>query len=136
MTIDVRAAQNSDGPRIGELAKQSGFPVDGLDWSEVSPWWMVAEDDGKVIGAIQVMLAKPIGWLEMLVMDEGLSELERARVVKALVLEKGQGVLAGFGAQLLIGVIPFQHKAYKRALEKRGGVIFDSGNLMVKRLRN
>ena len=39
-----------------------------MDWSEVYPFWLVAEDE-KIVGALQIILAKPIGWLEMLVLD-------------------------------------------------------------------
>ena len=49
--MNVRLAQDSDGPRIGALAKASGFGVDGIDWSSVHPFWLVVERDGEVIGA-------------------------------------------------------------------------------------
>lgn len=130
--MKVRIAQNSDGPRIGELARHSGFTVDGLDWSEVHPFWLVAEDE-KIIGALQVILAKPIGWLEMLVLDPDLAELARARTVKGLVTA-GLTALKGFGSQLAMGFVPYEEKSYKKVLKKRGAVVAGSGNAMVKRL--
>ena len=129
----IRLATNEDGPRIGELARQSGFTVDGLDWSEVHPFWLVAERGGEIVGAIQIILAKPIGWLEMLVLEPDLSDISRARVVKALV-EDGTTALRGFGAQVAMGSVPFELKAYKRVLKKRGAVVAFSGNTMIKRL--
>lgn len=130
--MKIRIAQNEDGPRIGELARQSGFTVDGLDWSEVHPFWLVAEDE-KVIGALQVILAKPIGWLEMLVLDPNLAELARARVVKKLATA-GMTALKGFGAQLVMFSVPYEEKSYKKALKKRGAVVTSTGNILAKLL--
>ena len=130
--MKIRIAQNEDGPRIGELAKQSGFTVDGLDWSEVHPFWLVAEDE-KIIGALQIILAKPIGWLEMLVLDPELTELARARVVKQLA-SAGMTALKGFGAQLVMFSVPYEEKSYKKALKKRGAVVTSSGNVLAKLL--
>lgn len=128
--MKIRIAQNLDGPRIGELAKHSGFTVDGLDWSEVHPFWLVAEDE-KVIGALQVILAKPIGWLEMLVLDPDLAELARARAVKQLA-SAGMTALKGFGSQLVMFSVPYEEKSYKKVLKKRGAVVAFSGNVMIK----
>jgi len=128
--VKIRIAQNLDGPRIGELAKHSGFTVDGLDWSEVHPFWLVAEDE-KVIGALQVILAKPIGWLEMLVLDPDLAELARARAVKQLA-SAGMTALKGFGSQLVMFSVPYEEKSYKKVLKKRGAVVAFSGNVMIK----
>ncbi len=43
--MKVRLAQDADGPRIGELARASGFGVEGIDWATVHPFWLVAEHD-------------------------------------------------------------------------------------------
>lgn len=129
--MKIRLAQNKDGPRIGQLAKHSGYTVD-LDWSEVHPFWLVAEDD-KIVGALQIILSKPIGWLEMLVLDPDIPQLARARVVRKLATA-GMTALKGFGAQVVMFSVPFEEKSYKRALKKRGAVVASSGNVMIKRL--
>ncbi len=130
--MNVRLAQDVDGPRIGELAKLSGFTVDGLDWSKVHPFWLVAEDE-KIVGALQIILAKPIGWLEMLVLEPDLTELARARAVKKLAAA-GMTALKGFGAQLVMFSVPFEEKSYKKALKKRGAVVTSTGNILAKLL--
>ncbi len=43
--MKVRLARDADGPRIGELARASGFGLEGIDWSSVHPFWLVAERD-------------------------------------------------------------------------------------------
>ncbi len=130
--MKIRLAQNEDGPRIGELARHSGFTVDGLDWSEVHPFWLVAEDE-KITGALQVILAKPIGWLEMLVLDPDLSHLARARVVRKLGTA-GMTALKGFGAQVAMFSVPYEEKSYKKVLKRRGAVVASSGNVLAKHL--
>ena len=131
--MKIRVAENEDGPRIGELAKHSGFTVDGLDWSEVHPFWLVAERGGEIIGAIQIILAKPIGWLEMLVLETDLTDIARARIVRRLA-SAGMTALKGFGSQLVMFSVPFEEKSYKRALKKRGAVVTSSGHLLAKKL--
>ena len=131
--MKIRLAQDSDGPRIGELARASGFGVDGIDWGSVHPFWLAAELDGRVIGAIQIILSKPIGWLEMLSLDPDLSHREQAIAVKALV-ERGLIALKHFGAQLAMGVVPSEMAGYERILEKRGAVDTGSGHTWAKRL--
>lgn len=131
--MKIRLAQDDDGPRIGELARASGFGVEGIDWSSVHPHWLVAERDGAVIGAIQIILARPIGWLEMLSLDPDLSHRDQAMAVKALV-ERGTIALKHFGAQLAMGVVPSEMVGYQRILEKRGAVDTGSGHTFAKRL--
>ena len=120
-------------PRIGELARASGFGVEGIDWSRVHPFWLVAERDGEVVGTIQIILAQPIGWLEMLSLDPDLTRREQAMAVKALV-ERGTIALKAFGAQIAMGVVPSEMVGYQRILAKRGAVDTGSGQTFAKRL--
>lgn len=131
--ISIRLAEDADGPRIGELARASGFGVEGIDWTSVHPHWLAAELDGRVVGAIQIILSKPIGWLEMLSLDPDLTPREQAMAVKALV-ERGLLSLKVFGAQLAMGVVPSEMVGYQRILERRGAVDTGSGHTWAKRL--
>ena len=133
--MKIRLATDDDGPRIGELARASGFGVEGIDWSRVHPFWLVATPprDERVVGTIQIILSRPIGWLEMLSLDPQLSTREQAMAVKALV-ERGMLSLKVFGAQLAMGVAPSEMPGYQRILEKRGAVDTGSGQTMAKRL--
>ncbi len=130
--MKVRVATNEDGPRIGELAASSGFAIEGIDWSRVHPFWLVAErDGGTIIGALQIILSCPIGWLEILSVDPALSHIQRAKTTKLLV-ESGLLSLKRFGAQIAMWSVPFELKSYKKALKKRGAVVVSSGNQMAK----
>jgi hypothetical protein len=131
--VKVRLAQDADGPRIGDLARASGFGVEGIDWSRVHPFWLAAELDGRVVGAIQIITAQPIGWLEMLSLDPDLSHREQAVAVKALV-ERGTIALKAFGAQMAMGTVGGDRRSYMRVLERRGAVVVATGKLFAKRL--
>ncbi len=133
--MNVRLATDADGPRIGELTQASGFGVEGIDWSQVYPFWLVVEAGagGEVLGTIQVIQGQPIGWLEMLSLDPGLTQRGRAMAVKALV---GFGVISlkAFGCQVIRGTVPFALESYTKILERHGAVITGSGNVMTMRL--
>ena len=131
--MKIRIAQNEDGPRIGELAAFSGFAIEGIDWSRVYPFWLVAERDKIIIGALQIILSCPIGWLEMLSVDPELSHIQRAKTTKALV-NGGLLSLKRFGAQVAMWSVPFELKSYKKILKKRGAVVTSSGNQLAKLL--
>ena len=134
IAVKIRLAQDGDGARIGALARASGFSLEGIDWTAgVYPNWLVAERDGAVVGAIQIILSKPIGWLEMLSLDPELSRRQKALAVKALILSGG-AALRRFGAQMAMGCVPDEMTSYKRVLVKRGVVDTGSGFVMAMRL--
>ena len=130
--MNIRLAQNSDGETIQALVQHAGFAIDGIDWSDVYPYWLVAENGAGVVGCIQVLPAKPIGHLEMLSTRLD-NPREKARVVKRLVFS-GMAALKTSGAQIAMGTVPFKLKSYKRVLENRGAVVVSRGNIMAKRL--
>ncbi len=70
------------------------------------------------MGAIQIILAKPIGWLEMLSLDPWLGRWDQAMAVKALV-ERGAIALKAFGAQTAMGTARRQRRFRER---RRRGV--------------
>lgn len=128
----VRLAKNADGPRIGELLEGMGFR-EVLSWDDIEPYWIVAEDGGMIVGAAQLVLGKPVGWMELLSLDQDLSHKRKAMTVKALVY-RGMALLQGAGAQMVMFSVPHDLRSYRAILERRGGVVVGSGNLMAKRL--
>lgn len=127
----IRLGTNADGPRIGELVAEGGFDVIGLDWTLIEPYWLVADTGEEIVGCLQVLPGRPVGRLELLAAEDSLTHRERAMVVKAL-LEQGMVTLQRAGVQLATGLIPFDHKEYKRLLKKRGAVVIASGNMLAK----
>ena len=131
--ITIRLAQNSDGPRIGELVWESGYMVEDVDWTDIYPYWLVADVDGRLAGGLQVLPGKPMGRLELLAVEDALPHRTNALVVKSLILA-GMATLTKAGAQLASGFIPFEYKSYKRMLKKRGGKVVAQGNMIESRL--
>ncbi len=130
--MNIRLATNDDGGRIQELLTEGGFTVEGLDWSDIEPYWLVAEEE-QIIGCIQIILAKPVGWLEFLGLEPSLGKKRKARAMKALV-SHGAALLKGFGAQLAMGTVPEDLESYLTVLRHRGAVVTSRAVIVAKRL--
>lgn len=127
--VEIRVATNEEGPIVGKLIYENGLTIEGLNWSDISPYWLVAIVSGEIVGAIQTLPGKPFGRIEILSVKQDLEPLVRARVVGDL-LENAVAVIRMFGGQVASGLIPFRHKYYKKVLKKRGGLVLDSGNII------
>ena len=99
----VHGATNDDGPRISELVSQMGFAVEGLNWSNVRPSWLVAEIEGEIVGCVQALIGRPVGRLEFLSTSPKASPGEKFQIVLALIAH-GLAMLQGGLGALLTGV--------------------------------
>jgi len=131
--MNVRFATNDEGLRVAELLDVSGFTIDDLDWSEIYPNWLIAEENEEVIGCLQIIPSKPVGWLELLSLERNMGKKRKARAVKALV-SNGAALLKGMGAQVAMGVIPADLGEYIKVLEHRGAREANRGIILAKRL--
>jgi len=131
--INVRLAQNEDGDDVHGLLYASGLRLEGLDWSDIYPHWLVVGPNGKLVGCLQVLLGKPVGFIEFMATEESLGHRDRAGVVQAL-YDQGYASLKTYGAQMIAGMIPFEIKAWKRVVKRRGGVVLYSGSTFITRL--
>lgn len=63
--IAYRLATDADGPGIGKLFRAADYPDHGVDWerARVGAWWLLAEREGEVRGAIQIIAGKPYGYI-------------------------------------------------------------------------
>ena len=132
--VIVTLAGNGDAEDVQRLVLAAGFEVPGLTWGNLYPHWLVAKIDDEIVGCMEVLLGRPIGRLEVLSLDQDLDKREHATVLHSLVIQ-GLVTLRQYGAELVASMIPFEDKAWKKALVKRGGVITSSGHILVKRLR-
>ena len=72
--IKTRLAIDDDSPSLVELAKAAGyFDDEWMDWSKVFPYWIVAEREGEILGAIQFFLSMPTCHMDHLLIAAGLS---------------------------------------------------------------
>ena len=133
MKINVRLAQNEDGDTIHDLLHSDGLNLEGLDWHDIYPHWLVAEMGGGIVGCIQVLLGKPVGFIEFMATAKVLSHRDRAGVAQAL-YDQSLAALKTYGAQMIAGTIPLEMKAWKRVVKRRGGIVLSTGNTLIKRI--
>ena len=129
----IRMAFDKDGGVISRLVRENGFKDEGIDWSHVYPYWLVAEYNGEVVGCIQVRISIPVGGLELLSVKQDLDHTMKSLIVKSLLL-CGSSTLKQAGANMAAGVIPFEMKSWKKLLKRRGCVSIGVGNVMARRL--
>lgn len=134
--IRIEIALDEHAPRIKKLVLASGVhSIEDLAFNKVFPFWLVAWRGTRIVGAIQTCPGLPIGRLELLAVDRSLPHRFRAQATKALLMQ-GLSVLLQHGCEAASGMIPFEAKAYKRLLKKRGAVVILSGNTMMFRLQS
>lgn len=130
-SMNVRFATNDDAPRVKELVEETQ-KITGLDWSDIYPYWLVAEKD-EIVGCLNILMSKPLGRLELLSLDPKLGHYTRGRVAKALVY-MGFGLLKAEGADGVLCIVSFSQKSFKKIIKRRGGIVVGQGNLMVRSL--
>lgn len=132
--MNIRLATNEDGKRIKELIATTQADIEGLDWSDIYPYWLVAEKDRKIVGCINVAVSRPIGRLDFLAIDPRLRPHAKGRTVRALILQ-GLATLKQAGCSALISQIPFELRDYKRLLKRHfGAVVIGQGNMVMRTL--
>lgn len=129
---EINFATNEEGPLIRDLLKANGFTIE-MDWSDISPSWLVAKDKGEIIGCVQVLPGKPIGRAEMLAVVPELSSAKRANIAWRLVVAINAVFKLG-GSQYATMMVLFENKQFKRLLKKRGAWTIGQGNIMIARI--
>lgn len=117
--VHLRMATAADGLTMGNMLHLSGFKFEGVDWSKVSPNWLVAEIGGLIVGCICVYPGQPFGWKEFLCVEGELSHRARALVVRAL-HSQADALLRLAGSQFDCGGVGDDMPGYQRVIERRG----------------
>jgi hypothetical protein len=127
----ARLAENTDGEAVKALLIAAG-PFDAtLPFDDIHPYWIVVELPGRgIVGCVQTCPSRPIGRLEMMAVAADLTPRERGAVVRQL-FYGGITCLHLNRAVVAAGFVPFELRAYKRWLKKRGSAVADSGNMMM-----
>lgn len=130
----LRLAADGDGGTIANLCAACGYhALDNVDWSRVYPYWLVAEIDGLILGAIQVAFSLPVGRIEFLAIEPELGIRDRAMLVRALAAQ-AQSTLRQGGCSLASFMIPDHLDSYRAILERRGAVVLFEGTTLIKAL--
>lgn len=129
----VRLALDTDGEAVRKLVQKQHGILDTLKWDRIAPYWLIAEMNGEIIGALQTCPSRPIGRLEMLSLDYRLVPAVKAVTFKALALG-GMTIIRGHGAEQVQMFLPEDLTEYREFLEGRGAVVLDTGHMLAKRL--
>ena len=133
----ARLAGPKDGPQLELLAMDNDFWFDGLhiDWTDVSPYWIVIEHEGDIVAGCQVCPSKPVGRIEILMLDSRLKRKSRAAAYSMMV-KTARAVLKEQGVQIISGLIPKEMPEYLNFLTDRGWVIDQTCDVVYLGLRN
>jgi hypothetical protein len=131
--VQIRLALDVYGKDIEKILAENDVFLPGADFSKVFPHWIIAMVEDEVIGCLQVMPAKPIGWLEMLAVKPSVSFKLRAIAMRKL-MQQGIATLYLGGSQLAFATVGTSNKKMKSVLEKINfSKVFDA-EIMVKSL--
>ena len=132
--IKIRLALDETGPLIAEILKENGIELSGCDWNRVFPSWLIATVDDEVIGCIQVMPAKPLGWCQFLYVKPSASFKMRAIALRKLAIQ-GASTLYHYGSDYVTFTVDVKNKKFYDVLKKFNVVQVGSAMHMAKRLR-
>lgn len=140
----IRLATDADGPRIGQLYKDCQWSDHGVNWTQegLGKWWLVGERDGRIVGAIQVMAAKPFGYIGDIVVhpsergqagngDSGLGQ--NLGLLARILCSVAVHTLAQAGVEVVMGTISTKTPALQRVMERYGAVALGQYNLVARR---
>lgn len=131
--VQIRLALNEAGPLIAEVLKENGIELPGADWSKVFPHWLIACDGDKVIGCLQVMPAKPVGWCECLYVKPSAPFKIRALAIRKLIIH-GMATCSIAGCSFVAGMVDVKNRKFEEVLKKVNFVRAPDHMMMVKRL--
>lgn len=129
----VRLAEDKDGEAVRRLVEKQHGVLETLKWDRIAPYWLVAEINGEIVGALQTCPSRPVGRLEMLSLDKRLIHAARAVTVKALAYA-GMATIRGHGAEQVQMFVPEDLSDYRGILESRGAQVLDTRHMLGKRL--
>ena len=124
-TWTIRVATDGDGPAIGRLFAAAQYPDYGVDWSAlgIGKWWIVAERDGQVVGATQVILSKPFAYLGEIVIarDERSETAGEFGELAQRLFATAFAMVRASGADIVRGWVHSSRGGMGSLLERYGG---------------
>ena len=131
--IVVRLAVNEAGPLIAEILKENGIELPGVTWDSVFPYWLIACDGDQAIGCCQVLIAKPVGFVEFLFVRKSAKFKMRAIAMRKL-MAQSISTLQMFGCTYVGGVLAEMNFKFSEVIEKMSFVKTCSANVYARRV--
>jgi hypothetical protein len=140
--MTIRPARPEDGPAIGKLFLGTADAT-GIDWArpEIADWWIVAEHDGEVVGAVQVSCSQPAGYIGQLVVkpewrgrraDGHGSLAPRGSALARTLYYAAEAVLVKAGVQCITTALR-PSRGWRRIVERWGGVAMLEGLTLMRK---
>lgn len=130
--VEVRLAVNETGPKISEILKANGLALEA-DWSKIFPHWLIATVDDEVIGCCQVVMSKPVGYVEFLYVHPEVPFKLRAIALRKLGYQ-AMGTLHHAGCQYVAGMVSTKNKKFFNVIEKMNFSKIDVADLVVRKI--
>lgn len=132
-SIEIRLAVNDAGALIAEILKENGIELPAAKWDSVCPHWLLATHGEEAVGCVQVLVSKPVGYLEFLFVRPSTPFKLRAIAIRKLLIQ-GFATLSHAGCQYVGGVVAQKNRKFADVLGKLNFVKTYPADLYLKRL--
>ena len=132
-SVVIRLATNQIGPEIALILKENDIELNGADWGRVFPHWLIATERDQVIGCVQVVVSKPIGYMEFLLVKPSAPFKLRAIALRKLAIQ-GMSTLYYGGAQYVAGMVAVKDQKFLDVIEKLNVLPLYTAHLVCKRI--
>ncbi len=132
--VQIRIAVDSAGPEIGRLLAENGVILPDEEWENgLSGAWLIATEGDTVIGCIQVMPTKPIGWCACLYVKPTAGFKMRAIAIRKLIAA-GMATCYTAGCAYVAGMVDSNNTKFADVLTRLNFVRGPNHMLLLKRL--
>lgn len=132
-SVVIRLAVDAAGPAIAAVLKENGIVLEAAHWERVFPHWLLATRNDDVIGCCQVLVAKPVGFVEFMFVRPSAPFKIRAIAMRKLIIESMRTLYHG-GAQYVGGVVAVKNRKFADVLDGLNFVRTYTADMHVKRL--
>ncbi len=139
--LRYRLATEADGPAIGALFKAAEYGDLGVDWqrANVANGWLVADREGAIVGAIQLCVGQPYGFLgDCIVLPsarargaDGQGRPGKPGQITLTLYVVALNALAKAGTQVVLGVT--DKPGMKRLIRRYAGVSLGPTELFARK---
>jgi hypothetical protein len=146
MSVTYRLARDEDGAALGKLFRAADYADHGVDWetAAVGNWWLLAEREGEVRGAVQIIASRPWGYIGEIVVhpdergrrQDGAGSLaKRPGTIGYKLYMHALALLQEAGVEVVMGVIHEQLSGLQKIVTRYGATELGRYKLYGMRLK-
>lgn len=83
--VQIRLALDSMGIEIESILTENDIIIPNIKWDKVYPHWLIATIEDEVIGCVQVLPSRPIGFMEFLFIRPSVGVRLRTIAIRKLI---------------------------------------------------